>query len=147
MNALFEEYVGRICRQVLRPIGFEVDLHKSDAYLARDVERGRYAFLLRPDAMVLRDRKPWVVMDTKWKRLSSEQPNLGVSSGDVYQVLAYSQRFQTSMAVLVYPHMPGIARVQRVWTQGSPDTTSGAHGHIDLAHLRMYRQVERGLLP
>src|SRR6185369_15666117 len=58
MNVLFEEYVGRICRQALGPKGLEVALHGTDAYLARDVERGRFAFLLRPDAMVLRGRKP-----------------------------------------------------------------------------------------
>ncbi|MFN0149206.1 MAG: McrC family protein [bacterium] len=150
MNVLFEEYVGRVCRQALRPKGFEVGLHESDAYLARDVELGRYAFLLRPDVIVLRDRKPCVVMDTKWKRLCAERANLGVSSGDVYQVLAYCQRFRTSMAVLVYPHTPtiGVPGVQREFeTQGAgPARHRVRVVTVDLAHLEdVPSQLQRGL--
>lgn len=152
MNVLFEEFVGRVSRQALRRKGFEVSLHDSNAYLAREVDQGRYAFLLRPDAMILRGRKPYVVMDTKWKKLNREQPNLGVSSGDAYQVLAYSECFQTAMAVLVYPHAPaiGMPGIQREFeTQGK-----GPAGHrmrvvtVDLARLDdVPSQLERGLLP
>lgn len=152
MNVLFEEYVGRVCEQVLRPKGLEVELHESDAYLARDLERGRYAFLLRPDVMILRGRKPCVVVDTKWKRLSAEQASLGVSNGDVYQVLAYSQRFQTSVAVLVYPHTPaiGLPGVQREFeTQGkAPAKHRVRVVTVDLSHLDdVPSQLERALAP
>lgn len=151
MNVLFEEYVGRICREVLRPKGLDVDLQTSDSYLARDMERGRYAFILRPDVMVLRGRTPCVVMDTKWKRLGGERTDLGVSSTDVYQVLAYSQRFQTSMAVLVYPHLSaiGLPGVQRDFeTQGpGPVRHRVRVVTVDLARLEdVPGQLERGLL-
>ena len=150
MNVLFEEYVGRVCQQVLRPKGLDVGLHESDAYLARDVERGRYAFLLRPDVMVLRGRTPCVVMDTKWKRLSAKRADLGVSNTDVYQVLTYSQRFQTPMAVLVYPHHPavGVPGIQREFEiQGAgPAHVRVRVVTLDLGRLDSVRgQVEQGL--
>lgn len=150
MNVLFEEYVGRTCRSVLRPSGLDVGLHENDAYLARDVDRGRSAFLLRPDTLVLRGRTPCVVMDTKWKRLSVERANLGVSPADVYQVLAYAQRFQTPLAVLVYPHLPaiGLPGVQREFeTHGATVAPYRVRVvTVDLAHLEdVPGQLQRGL--
>lgn len=152
MNVLFEEYVGRVCRRVLRPMGFEVGLHENDTYLAREVDRGRHAFLLQPDAVVLRGRSPCVVMDTKWKRLSTEQTSLGVSNTDVYQVLAYAHRFQTTLAVLVYPHVPavGVPGVQREFEmQGAAPPRSRVRVvTVDLARLEdVPNQLEQGIVP
>jgi 5-methylcytosine-specific restriction enzyme subunit McrC len=116
MNVLFEEYVGRLTQGMLKPKGFRVELQeRASIYLAQEAITRRSAFLLKPDILVRLDRKPWAVADTKWKRLDSRQANLGVSEADVYQVLAYANRYETDRAVLIYPHhpalrMPGLQR-------------------------------------
>jgi 5-methylcytosine-specific restriction enzyme subunit McrC len=116
MNVLFEEYVGRVTQQVLTPKGLWVDLQGgSPTYLALETTDKQNAFLLKPDILVRRRRIPWVVADTKWKRLDIQKTNLGVSESDVYQALVYAQRYGTDQAVLLYPHhpslkMPGLQR-------------------------------------
>ncbi len=116
MNVLFEEYVGRLTREVMGPKGFRVELQEgASSYLAHESTTNKRAFLLKPDILVRQGRKPSVVADTKWKRLDSHQGNLGVSEADVYQVLAYAYRYETNWAVLIYPHhsalgSPGLQR-------------------------------------
>jgi 5-methylcytosine-specific restriction enzyme subunit McrC len=109
MNTLFEEYVGRLTQELLQPQGFQVVLQESaSSYLAQEITTGRNAFLLKPDIVVRRGRAPWLVADTKWKHLDPRQASLGVSQGDIYQVLAYAHRLETDRAVLVYPHHPAL---------------------------------------
>lgn len=109
MNVLFEEYVGRLAQERLQPKGFQVVLQKgASTYLAQEAASGRKAFLLKPDILLRLERKPWLVADTKWKRLDSRQANLGVSEADIYQMLAYAHHFGVDQAVLVYPHHPAL---------------------------------------
>lgn len=109
MNVLFEEYVGRACRQVLESRGLRVDLQEgSSVHLAEETATKRKAFLLKPDILVRAGRESRVVADTKWKRLDPRQADLGVAEADVYQMLAYAHRYGTGDALLVYPHHPGV---------------------------------------
>ncbi len=110
MNVLFEEYVGRLAQEVLATDELDVALQHASTYLAREPMTDRNAFLLRPDLLVRRQQRPWVVADTKWKRLDARQMNLGISEADVYQVLAYAHRLETDQAVLIYPHHPAVGR-------------------------------------
>ncbi len=111
MNVLFEEYVGRVCQDVLEPKGLDVDLQEAGSlHLAEEAETRRRTFLLRPDILVRKGRSPRVVADTKWKRLDPRKADLGVSGEDVYQVLAYAHRYATESAVLIYPHHAAVGR-------------------------------------
>ena len=64
-------------------------------------------FRLRPDLVVRRDSAgthPVVIMDTKWKRLNcSSSSNYGISQNDMYQMYAYSKKYNTSDIWLIYP--------------------------------------------
>ena len=43
-------------------------------------------------------------MDTKWKSLfDNEAKNYGISQADMYQMYAYSKKYQTSEIWLIYP--------------------------------------------
>ena len=43
-------------------------------------------------------------MDTKWKRLNDNPvANYGISQADMYQVYAYSKKYNTSSIWLIYP--------------------------------------------
>lgn len=45
-----------------------------------------------------------VVLDTKWKSLcDNEAKNYGISQSDMYQMYAYSKKYQTSEIWLMYP--------------------------------------------
>ncbi len=111
MNVLFEEYVGRVCQNVLEPKGLDVDLQGDGSlHLAEEAETRRRTFLLKPDILVRKGRSPRVVADTKWKRLDPQKADLGVSGEDVYQVLAYAHRYATASAVLIYPHHAAVGR-------------------------------------
>jgi 5-methylcytosine-specific restriction enzyme subunit McrC len=111
MNVLFERYIGRMAQRVLT--GRAVDLQNGSAYLAEEVGTERRAFQLRPD-ILMSDRGGVVaVADTKWKRLDPQSHTLGVSEGDAYQAVAYARRFQSALAVLIYPHLPALGRPGR----------------------------------
>ena len=151
MNVLFEEYVGRVADDVMLPKGFTVDLQEdAAAYLAAEATTRKKAFLLRPDIRVRHRRKSMVVADTKWKRLDPRQSNFGVSQSDVYQVLAYANRYGTYLAVLIYPHHPalGIPGLQREFLirGASSQNVSIRVATLDLSMLESVPgQVEQGL--
>lgn len=153
MNVLFEEYVGRVAAEVLGARGCDVDLQENaSSYLAREVlHRQGNAFLLRPDILVRRGRRPIAVADTKWKQLAASEGNLGVSGPDVYQVLAYARRQALDLAVLVYPHHPALGPPGpqlEFLTHGPRSATAVVRVvTVDLAHLESVpSQIERGLL-
>ncbi len=107
MNDLFEEFIGRRMKVALAPRS--VRLQDSGRYAL--VEEQRRLFALRPDIVVDGD----IVIDTKWKDLNPDEPNLGVDQADVYQMLAYARAYEARRLVLVYPwheHLgsPGICR-------------------------------------
>ncbi len=103
MNELFERYIGKKMRQVLRPEGHEVLLQHSKHYLASDATTKHRLFQLRPDMVVTTGCKPNCIVDTKWKRLKTSERKLGVAQGDLYQMLAYSERYQCGSVLLLYP--------------------------------------------
>ena len=42
-------------------------------------------------------------MDTKWKKLSLNETNYGISQSDMYQMYAYSKKYKTPEIWLLYP--------------------------------------------
>ena len=60
-------------------------------------------FQLRPDITIQIGDQNAVILDAKWKRLNLGEPNLGVSSGDAYQMNAYASRYRCKRLALVYP--------------------------------------------
>ncbi|KAA8388651.1 restriction endonuclease [Acetobacter tropicalis] len=110
MNALFEEYVGRLIAQALAGTGLTVSLQGGRLFClsAQDSERG--LFQTKPDILIRRGGAITHVIDTKWKRISSriDDPKQGVSQADVYQMMAYAQLYHTPRLTLLYPHHPGL---------------------------------------
>jgi 5-methylcytosine-specific restriction enzyme subunit McrC len=108
MNVLFEEYVGRVTAKALRPLGYDVRLQEARRHLVYDEVAERDAFLLKPDIVGRIGDKPAWIIDTKWKELSQQETREGVSQGDMYQMYAYSQRYNCPDVVLMYPHHAGL---------------------------------------
>ena len=73
-------------------------------------------FELRPDCLI-ETPAGTVVLDTKWKTLDSrDRRKLGVSQGDVYQMLNYGQAYDAKRLVLLYPWHSGLTNgINRTW--------------------------------
>lgn len=111
MNDLFEEYVGRTLRTALRREGIMTRLQGPRGFVLRD-EMGAQRFATKPDIVIFENGKPALVVDTKWKQLSSalEDPKRGVAQADVYQMLAYARVYGVNRLMLLYPHHQALGR-------------------------------------
>ena len=69
-------------------------------------EQNRNIFSLRPDIVVKNKEGNIIIMDTKWKRLyDSAQENYGISQGDMYQMYAYSKKYNANEVWVLYPRV------------------------------------------
>ena len=97
MNLLFESYVYDYLK---RKGGFEnIKNQDKKHHLAYENEKGKFA--LKPD-IVIDDGK--IIVDTKWKILSVDKSNQGISQSDMYQLYAYGKKYQNCENLyLIYP--------------------------------------------
>lgn len=100
MESVYESYVAQHMKKVFGPAGWEVSSQDKGYYLFMEPRR---QFALRPDIVCKRGART-VIMDTKWKNLiNSERSNYGISQNDMYQMYAYSKKYETSEIWLLYP--------------------------------------------
>jgi len=100
MESVYESYVAQQMKKVLGPAGWEVSSQDKGYYLFMEPRR---QFALRPDIVCKRGDRT-VIMDIKWKSLiNSERANYGISQSDMYQMYAYSKKYETSEIWLLYP--------------------------------------------
>lgn len=100
MESVYESYVAREMKKVFIPEGWDVSSQDKGQYLFVEPKR---QFALRPD-IVLRKGSRTIVLDTKWKKLiNNEGKNYGISQADMYQMYAYSKKYETSEVWLLYP--------------------------------------------
>lgn len=123
MNALFEEYIGRLAIRIFRPEGYRIVLQGPRQYLVSNDLNGQDVFAMKPDVTALRGQSVAWIMDTKWKQLSLADSKEGVAQADMYQMYAYSNRYACPEVILLYPHHsrlgpePGIRASYRLKTQ------------------------------
>jgi 5-methylcytosine-specific restriction enzyme subunit McrC len=144
MNDLFEAYVAKVLARALRGSDLHVVVQDRRLYCLRDPEGAR-RFQVRPDIVVRRGAEAVMVIDTKWKRISSriDDPKQGVSQADVYQMMAYGRLYGCPRLMLLYPHHGKLAdagRTDSYQVIGSRDELVIAT--IDLARLDTQTQVE-----
>lgn len=100
MESVYESYVAQKIRKIFAADGWEVSTQDKRFYLFMEPRR---QFALRPD-IVLKKEKYTVIMDTKWKNLiDNPRANYGISQADMYQMYAYSKKYETSEIWLLYP--------------------------------------------
>jgi 5-methylcytosine-specific restriction enzyme subunit McrC len=121
MNTLFEEYIGRQLHRVLGSRGLSVHLQGGRLYCLRELDRdtgilGSQRFMTKPDIIVRWHGQPVAIIDTKWKRLAAriDDPKLGVSQADVYQMMAYGRLYQCQQLMLLYPHHSALRAAEGV---------------------------------
>ena len=97
MNLLFESYVY----DYLRKNAFFENIKNQDKKHHLAYENGNGKFTLKPD-IVIDDGK--IIVDTKWKILSENKSNQGISQSDMYQLYAYGKKYQNCEKLyLIYP--------------------------------------------
>lgn len=105
MEKVFEGFVAAKFR---KHIGNGVNLRTQDTRYSLFDSPTR-AFALRPD-IVLEFGGNTVVIDTKWKLLSDNARNSGISQSDMYQMYAYSKKYDAERIVLLYPHSDAVSK-------------------------------------
>ena len=110
MNVVFESFVAAFLRSKVMPKLPGCALYQQSRMRRKHLlrsNRGR-ALSLRPDLLIEGPQSQQLVMDTKWKLLSSHQIRNGMSVGDVYQALAYAKRYGCAWTFLLYPRVAGV---------------------------------------
>lgn len=131
MEKVYESYVAQQLKKVLCPAGWGVSSQDKGYYLFAEP---RHQFALRPDIVCKKDGR-MVIMDTKWKRLiNNERANYGISQSDMYQMYAYSKKYETSEIWLLYP-LNDEMREHSDIVFNSEDGTIVRVFFVDVAHI------------
>ena len=100
MEKVFESYVAQQLKKTLFDLDWEVSAQDKGYYLFDSPRQ----FALRPDIVITRDDRSKVILDTKWKSLiDNPRANYGISQSDMYQMYAYSKKYDTPEIWLLYP--------------------------------------------
>ena len=100
MEKVFESYVAQQLKRALYDLPWECSFQDRGYYLFDEPRQ----FALRPDIVITRDDGSRIILDTKWKSLTDKPAgNYGISQGDMYQMYAYSKKYETSEIWLLYP--------------------------------------------
>lgn len=127
MNKLFESFVASEMKKWLcgMKLSYENEAfmeqifgeNKKDSYL-KTQEKSKYLatmgedkkneFQLNPDIVgyqkqQIQAKQALFIADTKWKILSQEKQNYGISQNDMYQIFAYLAKYQCKRGFLIYP--------------------------------------------
>ncbi len=131
MEKVFESYVAREMKKALGDLDWTVNAQDRRYYLFDHPKQ----FALRPDIVVTRDNGTCIVLDTKWKNLTNKpQLNYGISQADMYQMYAYSKKYNTSEIWLLYP----LNQEMRGHTEISFKSDDGVNVRlffVDVAHV------------
>ncbi len=131
MESVYESYVTQQMKKVLGPAEWEVSSQDKGHYLFMKPKR---QFALRPDIVCKRGNRI-VIMDTKWKSLiNSERANYGISQSDMYQMYAYSKKYETSEIWLLYPLNDEMRDHSEIKFESGDGTTVRLH-FVDVAHI------------
>ena len=104
MSALFEQYVTKLITRAMAGSEYRVASQGGHRDCLFEESAGR--FRTKPDLIIRHGKRTVLVIDTKWKRMAAriDDPKLGVSQADVYQLMAYSQVYRCPDVMLLYPH-------------------------------------------
>ena len=101
MESLFESYIATLLRRNLDSSTFTVSAQDRSYHL---FEEPKAVFQMKPDIVITNKLQSSIyIMDTKWKVLSEEKANYGISQADMYQMYAYQKKYDAKNVTLLYP--------------------------------------------
>ncbi|WP_158520589.1 McrC family protein [Aerococcus sp. 1KP-2016] len=128
MEKVFESFIAARFRKHLST-GINIRTQDNRYSLFDSPSR---AFALRPDIVLEFDGRT-IVLDTKWKLLTDSARNKGISQSDMYQMYAYSKKYEADGIVLVYPNSNLINRTNISFA--SDDNVKVSVSFIDLRNV------------
>ena len=128
MEKVFESFIAARFRKHLST-GINIRTQDNRYSLFDSPSR---AFALRPDIVLEFDGRT-IVLDTKWKLLTDSARNKGISQSDMYQMYAYSKKYEAEGIVLVYPNSNLINRTNISFA--SDDNVKVSVSFIDLRNV------------
>lgn len=132
METVFESYVAKHIKKVLEPAGWEIHIQDKENYL---FDEPRKQFALRPDIVCKRGNRT-IIVDTKWKNLIfNERKNYGISQSDMYQMYAYSKKYNTPEVWLLYPLNIEMEGARQIIFKSKDNTNVSLH-FVDLENTR-----------
>jgi len=111
MNKVFEGFVAGFLNRYVAQRFADVEVLPHAGHHKRHLMEsdGLGVLRLEPDILVEGPEGPRLVIDTKWKLLSSSRRGRGgVAESDLYQLYAYTRRYGCARSVLLYPYTPGL---------------------------------------
>ena len=131
MERVYESYVAQEMRKVFAPDGWRVSSQDTGYYLFMEPRR---QFALRPDIVMKRGERT-IILDTKWKSLfDNDQKNYGISTGDMYQMYAYSKKYETPEIWLLYPENKAMKGHTPIEFDSGDNVHVSLH-FVDLEHI------------
>lgn len=103
MNEIFELYIGKLLGELLQEETIYMQHSKYKLLMNEETNKG--VFKLIPDIVIENNGVESIIIDTKWKSVSSSYNRHGVKREDLYQMYAYLTRYKNANTViLLYPH-------------------------------------------
>lgn len=100
MERVFESYVAHEIRKSFASENWTISTQDTGYFLFDLPKR----FSLRPDIVIDSRIGLKIIVDTKWKSLTpTPNNNYGISQADMYQMYAYSKKYQVKDIWLLYP--------------------------------------------
>lgn len=131
MEKVFESYITFYIKKIFGNDGWDVSSQDKSYYLFNEPRR---RFALRPDIVCKKDNR-FIIMDTKWKNLlNDEGKNYGILQSDMYQMYAYSKKYQTSEIWLLYPLNDEISSYNEIKFDSGDETIVRVH-FVDVANI------------
>ena len=123
MERIFESYVAHRLRRELG--GWKIRTQESPLHLVEKNPAGRREFRIRPDVVARKHGHRTLVMDVKWKRLSTRYRHCGISQSDLYQLYAYGKKYaarepRVPALYLLYPWNNQFTEARRYCYETSP---------------------------
>ncbi len=140
MEKVYEEYVAKQMRHVAykRDWSLKAQDRKYNLFDKLCGEE-QSCFRLKPDIVIGKGNRD-VVLDTKWKRLvDNKSMNFGISQSDMYQMYAYSKKYNQSDVWLLYPVTPGMIKYkdsEHIIKYSSNDEVNVSIYFIDLQNIQ-----------
>ena len=108
MNRVFEDFVAAFLKKQVIPQldGYRLYPQAKTKQLPLMKSGDKNVLTLKPDILIEAAGRRFV-LDTKWKQLSDEGARGGVGTDDLYQLYAYTRRYNCRRSVLLYPHVLG----------------------------------------
>ncbi|HHD2753899.1 TPA: McrC family protein [Clostridium perfringens] len=103
MNEIFELYIGKLLGELLQEETIYMQHSKYKLLMNEETNKG--VFKLIPDIVIEKNGVESIIIDTKWKSVSSSYNRHGVKREDLYQMYAYLTRYKNANTViLLYPY-------------------------------------------